>query len=159
MPSTKKKKSDLRKKMRTFLASKGMTFEHPPTNSLLLKNTEIALGLSPSGAHWERFKRVAQALTDIPTQCENPFYNTKEWKELRYRALMLNDGRCECCGAKDMLRVDHVKPRARYPELELKLSNLQVLCKLCDDGKGEWDQTDWREPSLKILMSEAVEVE
>ena len=151
MPKGQKKRSDIRKAMREFLSEKGMTFDRPPTNELLLRNTEIALGLSKSGAHWERFKRVENALG---ITAKEDFYNTKEWYEVRYRALKLNAGCCECCGSRRNLRVDHIKPRAKYPQLELKLSNLQVLCRDCDVGKGDWDQTDWREPSLKAQMSE-----
>lgn len=76
------------------------------------------------------------------------FYDTEEWRRLRYRALKLHGGRCQCCGAHpkpgNPLHVDHVKPRSRFPELELELSNLQVLCADCNLGKGAWDQTDWR---------------
>lgn len=27
---------------------------------------------------------------------------------------------------------------------KLVLDNLQVLCGMCNKGKGNWDQTDWR---------------
>lgn len=78
------------------------------------------------------------------------FYDSKEWKVLRYKALKLHGGRCQCCGrgAKDgsVLHVDHIRPRKRYPELALRLDNLQVLCASCNTGKGAWDQTDWRDP-------------
>lgn len=43
-----------------------------------------------------------------------------------------------------LLNVDHVKPRKFYPELALDLDNLQVLCALCNHGKGNSDATDWR---------------
>src|SRR5262249_39926358 len=39
---------------------------------------------------------------------------------------------------------DHIKPRSKFPELELELGNLQVLCADCNLGKRAWDQTDWR---------------
>jgi 5-methylcytosine-specific restriction endonuclease McrA len=52
------------------------------------------------------------------------------------------------CGAtpEDGLKmhVDHIKPRKHYPHLALEHSNLQVLCEVCNHGKGNWDQTDWR---------------
>jgi 5-methylcytosine-specific restriction endonuclease McrA len=55
-----------------------------------------------------------------------------------------------CCGAspKDGIRVhvDHIKPRRDFPELALTFDNLQVLCEVCNHGKGNWDQTDWRVP-------------
>lgn len=76
------------------------------------------------------------------------FYDTAAWLELRYRALKLHGGHCQCCGngpaPGNPMQVDHIKPRSRFPELELDLNNLQVLCKSCNTGKGAWDQTDWR---------------
>jgi 5-methylcytosine-specific restriction endonuclease McrA len=56
--------------------------------------------------------------------------------------------RCECCGATPangiVINVDHVKPRRKFPELALDPMNLQVLCNVCNHGKGNWDETDWR---------------
>ncbi|MFC6439812.1 HNH endonuclease [Bowmanella sp. JS7-9] len=34
-----------------------------------------------------------------------------------------------------MLHVDHVKPRAKFPELALDINNLQILCETCNLGK------------------------
>lgn len=76
------------------------------------------------------------------------FYVSDAWRALRYRALRQAGGCCQCCGCRGSrispLHVDHIKPRSRFPELELELSNLQVLCEDCNLGKGAWDQTDWR---------------
>ena len=44
-----------------------------------------------------------------------------------------------------MLNVDHIKPRFLFPDLALRLDNLQVLCGDCNEGKGNWDMTDWRQ--------------
>lgn len=56
--------------------------------------------------------------------------------------------RCECCGATPKngiaIHVDHIKPRRKYPELALEESNLQILCEVCNHGKGSWNETDWR---------------
>lgn len=84
----------------------------------------------------------------LGTKEYSDFYQSKEWREIRYVVLLQGKGRCSCCGvsAKDgaILHVDHIKPRSRYPELELVLDNLQVLCGLCNTSKGAWDCTDWR---------------
>lgn len=77
------------------------------------------------------------------------FYDTPEWRTVRYKALKLHGARCQCCGhtaitSKQPLHVDHIKPRHRFPELELVLENLQVLCRDCNLGKSAWDETDWR---------------
>ena len=78
----------------------------------------------------------------------NQFFASQEWKQLRYIALKNAGGCCQCCGAQSTidlpLHVDHIKPRSRYPELELEIDNLQVLCPDCNQGKCAWDDTDWR---------------
>jgi len=78
------------------------------------------------------------------------FLATFEWRQLRMIVLKKRGPRCECCGAKApdvQIHVDHVKPRRHYPELALEESNLQILCEVCNHGKGSWDETDWRTPS------------
>jgi len=80
--------------------------------------------------------------------CSDEFLLSYEWRKLRYAALKKNNGKCELCGNGRgdgvKLHVDHIKPRRKYPELALSLENLQVLCELCNHGKGNWDETDWR---------------
>lgn len=80
---------------------------------------------------------------------EENFYDSQKWKETRYMALQIHGGKCMCCGrgAKEgaIVQVDHIKPRSLFPELELDLNNLQVLCRDCNFGKSNKDQTDWRQ--------------
>jgi len=79
------------------------------------------------------------------------FLASYEWRRLRMVVLTKRGARCECCGAtpKDGIRihVDHIQPRRKHPELALTESNLQVLCEVCNHGKGSWDTTDWRAAS------------
>jgi len=76
------------------------------------------------------------------------FYQSDPWRDVRYRALVLHGAQCQCCGRTPrhgvVLHVDHIKPRSKYPELELDISNLQVLCEDCNLGKLARDETDWR---------------
>ncbi len=77
------------------------------------------------------------------------FYISREWRELRYKALKKNNGCCVLCGRsrkKDnvILHVDHIKPKSKFPELALSLNNLQILCEDCNLGKSNYDSTDWR---------------
>jgi len=81
------------------------------------------------------------------------FYDSKEWRRVRYQALKLHGRQCLCCGQKAPnveLHVDHIKPRSKYPELELDIDNLQILCKDCNLGKSNTDCIDYRiaKPSL-----------
>jgi 5-methylcytosine-specific restriction endonuclease McrA len=81
----------------------------------------------------------------IPGMKSSEFYRTKEWIEARYKTLVKYGKVCQCCGAKaTILHVDHIKPRSKYPDLELSLDNLQVLCEACNIGKSNKDVTDWR---------------
>lgn len=76
------------------------------------------------------------------------FLLSYEWRRVRMTVLKEHGARCQCCGAtaKDGIRlhVDHIKPRRLFPHLALDATNLQVLCEVCNHGKGNWDQTDWR---------------
>lgn len=78
------------------------------------------------------------------------FYNSKAWRSIRYMAFKQYGKHCMCCGATAqsgvVMHVDHIKPRSKFPELALTLSNLQILCEDCNIGKGAWDSTDWRAP-------------
>jgi hypothetical protein len=76
------------------------------------------------------------------------FYESREWLDLRYRVLNKGGGSCNLCGCRgtsdNPIQVDHIKPRSLHPELELVESNMQVLCKNCNMGKSNKDETDWR---------------
>lgn len=105
----------------------------------------------------EKKPRVKQPSTTLPNYSHpllgkteyKDFFTSTEWKQLRYLALKNNGASCQCCGAKAgngvQIHVDHIKPRSRFPELELCLDNLQILCGDCNIGKGAWDATDWRQ--------------
>jgi hypothetical protein len=76
------------------------------------------------------------------------FLLTYEWRRARMAALKKYGAKCMCCGATPAdgvrMHVDHIKPRKIYPQLALEPDNLQVLCEVCNHGKGNWDMTDWR---------------
>ena len=75
------------------------------------------------------------------------FYDSNEWKRFRFKAFELHGNICQCCGLRPpevVLEVDHVKPRSKYPELQLSLDNLQILCRDCNGGKSNRSNTDFR---------------
>lgn len=95
---------------------------------------------------WMTFRRSETVrLRERP---QPDFYESAGWLRLRYAVLRKHGGHCLCCGERgtsaNPLQVDHIKPRSKYPELELDPNNLQILCKKCNRGKGNWDETDWR---------------
>ena len=105
---------------------------------------------------WKKRAETAEALlrrfAGAPKPAAGPtFYESQQWRVLRYKALKLHGAKCQLCGAKGTLHVDHIKPRSKYPELELRLDNLQVLCEQCNLGKGAWDESDWRKGNLKSI--------
>ncbi|RYZ77144.1 MAG: HNH endonuclease [Proteobacteria bacterium] len=49
-----------------------------------------------------------------------------------------------CRSAQGSMHVDHIKPRSKYPHLELEFSNIQVLCPPCNFGKSNKYEDDFR---------------
>ena len=84
-----------------------------------------------------------------PKVAKKDFLESFAWRKVRMEALLKYGPRCMCCGATPqtgaVINVDHIKPRKTHPELALSLKNLQILCNECNHGKGNWNQTDWRE--------------
>jgi hypothetical protein len=93
-------------------------------------------------------KKIAPVIT-IPIALKDDFLQSYEWRRVRMEALKKYGTRCQCCGATPAdgvkMNVDHIKPRKLFPQLALDISNLQVLCEVCNHGKGNWDMTDWRQ--------------
>ena len=76
------------------------------------------------------------------------FYDTEAWRSLRYPILRKFNFMCLACGHGPRpgkpLHVDHIKPRSKYPELELDPNNLQVLCQDCNLSKSNHFEDDLR---------------
>lgn len=93
-------------------------------------------------------EKIGRYIKAIRLASSPNFYNSREWREVRYEVLREYGAQCQCCGrtAKDgcVMHVDHIKPRYFHPHLALEKSNLQILCDDCNIGKGARDATDWR---------------
>ena len=65
----------------------------------------------------------------------SPFYNTKEWGELRERKRKAEHNECERCRARGKHKrgvvIHHKKYLRRYPQLALDYNNLECLCDEC----------------------------
>lgn len=110
---------------------------------LLKENAELRKEL----AEYKAKELATCKKIDIKTSY-NHFYNSQEWKELRYRKLsnyIIKNGRiCECCkNSSSKLHVDHIIPRSKRPDLELSMDNLQILCETCNVGKKNYDSVEW----------------
>lgn len=118
------------------------TLPCPTINKKVVKNTNR---IRPVG-----YKQKSKKSENV--NCDN-FYDTWAWKDLRYQALSIYGRRCMSCGQspskenKVVLHVDHIKSIRKHPELSLSIDNLQILCGDCNQGKGYWDETDFREVS------------
>lgn len=71
------------------------------------------------------------------------FYRTWEWQRVRYEILRKFGPKCMLCGNHGN-HVDHIKPRSRFPSIELDPTNLQILCEPCNVGKSNVYTDDWR---------------
>lgn len=82
-----------------------------------------------------------------PLDPKEDFYASEQWRTLRFEALQKYGRQCQCCGRRPpavVLHVDHIKPRSRYPQLQLQLNNLQILCEDCNLGKSNKSSVDFR---------------
>ena len=74
-----------------------------------------------------------------------PFSNLdKRWQVLRRRVFDAYGKKCMKCGNCDELHVDHIRPKSKFPNLAYKFSNMQVLCKRCNELKSNKHCTDYR---------------
>jgi len=94
-------------------------------------------------------KKKKKKRQKIKVSSNNKFYKSEQWIQLRYKVLSIFQAKCMCCGRTPsehgiVINVDHIKPRSKYPELELDINNMQILCSSCNWGKGNQDATNWR---------------
>lgn len=61
----------------------------------------------------------------------------RRWRLLKRRVYDRDGWRCRVCRHEGYLRVAHIRPRRRYPELKFLLSNLLTICAFCDARHGE----------------------
>ena len=106
----------------------------------------------------EKWRKERSALPEKPAEPPKDekaeFYLSWDWRTLRMKVLQQYGARCMCCGATTgdktvggasvAIVVDHIKPLSKRWDLRLDRGNLQVLCQECNQGKGAWDETDYR---------------
>lgn len=84
------------------------------------------------------------------------FFLSDEWKHLRGVVFKQLGNRCLSCGhpgsPDNGVCIDHVIPRCRRLDLERDITNLQVLCRVCNEAKGRAVR-DYRTPAqIRKLM-------
>lgn len=96
-----------------------------------------------------KVRELESAQRRRPASPSTNFYRSMAWRRLRYNFLRTSERICVCCGYRGgRLHVDHIKPRSKYPHLQLDPRNLQLLCEDCNLGKSNRDETNWREASM-----------
>jgi 5-methylcytosine-specific restriction endonuclease McrA len=97
------------------------------------------------GEYLQRGRTISAANTKaIRKVAAKSFYSSWEWKKVRFQVLKKYGPKCMLCGSENRIVVDHIKPRSKFPSLELDPQNLQVLCDDCNMGKSNDDYTDFR---------------
>jgi len=119
-------------------------------NQAIALETALKKSDKPSAAQGLKVLEDAWLVLKTQPKVEDKiFLQSKEWKRLRYKALKLHGNKCQSCGAMPstgaVLNVDHILPRRLFPNHALQLENLQVLCADCNEGKGNWDMTSFKE--------------
>lgn len=95
----------------------------------------------------------------------DPFYHTTAWKKARAERLRMDHGMCAECmrlyeagllrGPRRATVVHHVKPLKEYPELALRLDNLESLCERhhneAHPEKGQAPEKRGKKPGLRVI--------
>lgn len=79
------------------------------------------------------------------------FYRSNDWLEMRAKVLKMFGRSCMKCGVRKNIHVDHIYPRSKFIHLQLDITNLQVLCKCCNEDKSNIDYTDYRSEDQKKM--------
>lgn len=83
----------------------------------------------------EKIKRK-ERLKRLKSEDPYNFYLSDDWEYIRDLTRKLYGKKCMKCRSVDTIKhVDHIRPRSLYPDLELNIRNLQILCKECNEEK------------------------
>lgn len=77
------------------------------------------------------------------------FFNSSQWRELRYIVIRRDGARCAACGRTPQsdgvsIHVDHIKPISLHWHLRADVRNLQILCADCNVGKSNKFADTWK---------------
>jgi 5-methylcytosine-specific restriction endonuclease McrA len=142
-----------------------------PREPPILRGNQLVVCHCGSGRKrgwWKAHCAACDCEREIPPKCTlapsqdeiDAFYQSWEWKRLRYDFIKDRERRCQCCNASAAdgvkIVVDHRWPVRRYWDLRLDRSNLQLLCDDCNMGKGSRDTTDWRNGDARVYPLKAL---
>lgn len=107
----------------------------------------IQMNIHPPMGYPVPWSKIQPSIVKREKSAKLKFYESWEWKQLRYETLKKYGRKCLCCGASSkeaVIVVDHIIPVTKRWDLRLDPDNLQVLCDDCNRGKTNRDATDWR---------------
>ncbi len=87
--------------------------------------------MPPEEPKWSRRKKA-----------KDPFYDSKEWKQIRAKKIKANPV-CEVCNDAPTQQVDHVIPMFKNPALKLSYDNLQSQCRSCHAKKSQKESREY----------------
>jgi len=85
---------------------------------------------------------------------DDSFYLTDSWLDIKRKVHKLYGPGCMKCKKEGIeTHIDHIMPRSIYPNLELDIHNLQILCKKCNMEKSNKNSIDYRTQEQRNLLS------
>ena len=117
------------------------------------KPSEIAQQLNISVGLVYKFLRQ-EKLVSYKTSSSNLLYNNPKYIEWRTKVLTRDNYACISCGhtgsKTNPLQVDHIKPKALYPELMFNTSNGRTLCLKCHKKTDTYGKNNIKKYSKKL---------
>lgn len=96
--------------------------------------------MPPDPPKWERRRKP-----------KDPFYDSKDWKDIRARKRKANPF-CEVCEDAPTQQVDHIIPISVDPTKRLVYENLQSQCRSCHARKSQKESRDHIANSRKLAQ-------
>lgn len=93
-------------------------------------------------AHGKQYQRKYNTLTRYRNDTKSKqynFYRTRQWQDLRQRALDRDHYICQYCGQPNSKTVDHIVPIEFDESLMASIDNLAVICRKCHRLKTDFE--------------------
>lgn len=86
-----------------------------------------------------------------------PNYNTPEFKALRFATFKRDEFKCALCNSKGKkLNCHHIKPVAKFPELELVSTNLITICEECHENKVNGHEAEFEHQFTEFVQRKLI---
>jgi 5-methylcytosine-specific restriction endonuclease McrA len=126
------------------------------TTEQVVKNKEDNIARNKIKEEKDQLRSAERKISKIKKKyrvSSESFYLSIEWVLLTKKVRKVFPGYCMKCGRGGKTHIDHIFPRSIYPELELDIHNLQILCEKCNMDKSNKNTMDYRTIEQKKLLS------